>query len=50
MFLREKILIPVLSKWLIISLGLEEANGKRFEVFNADWPAPGRHGDNTTLD
>ena len=45
----QKILIPVLSKWLIISLGLEEAYGESLEIFDAGWPAPGRHGGDTAL-
>jgi len=40
----------VLSKWLMISLSLEKAYGKGFEVSDAGWPAPGSHGSGTALD
>ena len=45
----QEILIPVLSEWLMISLGQEEADGEGLEIFDADWPAPGCHGGDTAL-
>jgi hypothetical protein len=48
--LSKKILVPVLSKWVVISLSFKKAYSKRFKVSNTYWSASGCYSGDTTFD